>query len=187
MEQYRSKGRLWSHIKANIRLDIEVEIVVGREDAGDRHQLLEEISLAIYRALPGDIYKKRREMLLCERYANGYLITPCVWSGCFEPAEPTTTPIPMSSASYLQSCTVRGPGSGKRTVARYRDWRQYMIEELSLEFGPGFVAQMARDESSDDHLGDNLAAVPLTDEDVESCREMFEGLMPWDIGEEPEW
>lgn len=187
MEQYRSKSRLWSWIQANIRLEIEVRIVVGSEDVGARHQLLEQISLAIRRALPGNIYKKRREMLLIERYANGYLITPCVWSGCFEPTEPTTPPVPMSSASHLQSCVVRGPGRSKRVVARYRQWQRCIIEELSADFGPGFVAQAARDESSDDHLGDNLAAVPITDEDVESGREMFAGLMPWDIGEESEW
>lgn len=185
MEQYRSKGRLWSWIRANKRLEIELMIVVGREDIGDRHQLLEGISLAIKRALPRDIYNQRREMLLGERYANGFLVTPCVWSGRFEPAAPTTAPIPMSNISYLHSCAVRGPGSGKRAVAQYDNWRRCIIRELSLEYGPLFVNSVA-DGAPPAPLGDDLAAVPPTAEEEESCRQMFAELVSCG-GEDSDW
>lgn len=182
--QYRSKGRLWSWIHANVRLDIEVHIVVGADDLHERHGLRDAVRVAISRALPAKVYERRTSILVCEQYANGYLLTYGSRSEMGRPASPTSALRPLSPRSLLRACVVRGPGSSSRTIERYRAWRRRIIRGLAEEFGAGFVDQVGEGDPAD-LPGENLASVPMTPDEEESAREMMAGLASYKIDEEP--
>lgn len=182
-EQYRTKRRLWSWIKANIRLEIEIQIVVGREDFPRRIQLLDTIRASINTSLHS-VYENRTDILIGELYVNGYLATAVTRGALDSPAMAVTPPETIAAVSRLVSIDVRGPGSSSRTIERYREWRRRIIRGLAEEFGAGFVDQVGEGEPAG-LPGENLANVPMTPDEEESGREMLAGLMSYKIDEEP--